>query len=548
MHVAGNIAGGIGLFLLGMILMTDGLKRLAGNALRAVLSRYVSSPMSGVLWGTLATAVIQSSSAAILTTIGFVSAGLLTFPQAVGVVFGASLGTTSTGWLVSILGLKVSIGAAAFPLVLAGALLRLLGRDRTASFGLALAGFGLLFVGLGALQQGMTGFAEKFSPADFPRPIGWERVLLVLIGVGMTVVMQSSSAAVATTLTALHSGTVNFAQAASLVIGQSIGTATTSAIAAVGASTPAKRTAVAHVLFNVSAGTLALLVLPAFIRIADFQATRPNPPDAALLLAAFHTTFTFLGLVVLLPMTGPYARLVERLVPRRRPRLAENLDRTVSAVPAVALEASRRTVGRVVALLADTASSMLDPMRARRRSEGLIEAQEALEESSRFLGQIRPTFEGGDAPRHVSVLHALDHAARLLETLEEPRRVMLFGEYENLRDAVAKLREALRTPAVADDGAFADREADRLGEISRGIAEIRKAERIAILNHTATGRVAPVDALERIEDLRWIDRVAYHLWRAVHHLQSQTTGKPESAAETYEDAGAGDLQASPTPT
>ena len=162
-----KLVGGIGLFLLGMVLLTDGLKAFAGESLRRALVRFTGTPLKAFGAGALVTALVQSSSATTVTVIGFVSAGLLTFPQAVGVVMGASLGTTGTGWIVAVLGLKISLGFYALP-------------------------------GL------------------------WGHVLAMVIGMVMTVIMQSSSAAVATTLTALHTGTVNFEQAASLVIGAAL--------------------------------------------------------------------------------------------------------------------------------------------------------------------------------------------------------------------------------------------------------------------------------------------------------------------------------------
>jgi len=238
--------GGIGLFLLGMILMTDGLKTAAGNALRKALARFTGGPLSALLSGATLTALVQSSSATTLATIGFVSAGILTFEQAVGVVFGANLGTTSTGWLVSLLGFKVSIAAFALPMVGAGALANLLGRGRWRAAGLAVAGFGLIFVGIDQLQVGMAGLATRLDPSMLPGDNLAGRLALVGLGVLMTVVMQSSSAAVATTLAALHAGTIGLDHAAALVIGQNVGTTVTAGLAAIGASTAARRTALAH--------------------------------------------------------------------------------------------------------------------------------------------------------------------------------------------------------------------------------------------------------------------------------------------------------------
>src|SRR6476660_589128 len=163
-----SILGGVGLFLLGMTVMTEGLKALAGSSLRTVLARAAATPMRGALWGAIATLIVQSSSATTMTTIGLVSAGLLTFQQGLGLVFGANVGTTGTGWLVALIGVRVSLTAAALPMIFVGALVKLLALGRVSGMGSALAGFGLVLFGLTTLQQGMGGLAEQLHPADLP--------------------------------------------------------------------------------------------------------------------------------------------------------------------------------------------------------------------------------------------------------------------------------------------------------------------------------------------------------------------------------------------
>src|SRR6201989_1333014 len=204
MSTAISILGGIGLFLLGMTVMTDGLKALAGSGLRTVLGKAAATPLSGALWGAVVTLLVQSSSATTMTTIGLVSAGLLTFPQGLGLVFGANIGTTGTGWLVALIGVRVSLTAAALPMIFVGALVRLLGSGRVAGAGAALAGFALVLFGLTTLQQGMGGLAERLHPADLPAVLGapgvgwWSGVFgvlaLLIVGLVMTAVMQSSTA------------------------------------------------------------------------------------------------------------------------------------------------------------------------------------------------------------------------------------------------------------------------------------------------------------------------------------------------------------------
>src|ERR1700751_1631512 len=314
--------GGGGLFLLGMSVMTAGLKGLAGSALRTVLSKAAATPLHGSLWGAIVTLLVQSSSATTMTTIGLVSAGLLTFQQGLGLVFGANIGPTGTGWLVALIGVRVSLTAAALPMIFVGALTKLLARGRISGAGAALAGFGLVLFGLTTLQQGMGGLAEQLHPADLPAVLAgpdgrwWSGLfgvlVLVVVGLVMTALMQSSTAAVAVTLSAYHAGAVGLDQGCALIIGQNIGTATSSALAAIGASTTAKRLAIAYVLFKLIAAIIALVLFPFVIPLL-VRASWAT--DGATLLAAYHTAYNFVGVLVLLPVIDRFTRLVERILP-----------------------------------------------------------------------------------------------------------------------------------------------------------------------------------------------------------------------------------------
>ena len=319
-----SIVGGVGLFLLGMAVMTDGLKALAGTALKTVMEKAAATPLLGTFWGAVITLIVQSSSATTMTTIGLVSAGLLTFPQGLSLVFGANIGTTGTGWLVAAFGVRISLTAAALPIVFVGALLKVVGRGRLAAAGSAIAGFALILVGLSTLQQGMGGLAESLHPSDLPTITnaagaitlaGMANVLLlVVVGALMTTVMQSSTAAIAVTLSALYAGAVGLDQALALVIGQNIGTATSSAVAAIGASSTAKRLAVAYIAFKLVAALIAIALFP-FVTPLIVRASQTI--DSTGLLAAYHTAYNVVGVAVLLPLMGPFTRLIERFVPER---------------------------------------------------------------------------------------------------------------------------------------------------------------------------------------------------------------------------------------
>jgi phosphate:Na+ symporter len=520
-----TILGGVGLFLLGMVLLADGLKAVAGDALRSVLVRFTGGPLRAMASGAAATAVVQSSSATVLTTIGFVSAGLLTFPQAVGVVLGAHVGTTSTGWLVSLLGLRFSVSAVALPLVAAGALMRLLGNGRTAESGLALAGFGLIFVGIDVLQSGMADLADRIDPGTFPggSPVAW--LLLVGVGMVMTVVMQSSSAAVATTLAALHSGAIAIDQAAALVAGQNIGTTVKAALAAIGASTAVRRTALAHILFSVVTGAVAFLLIPAVVAVGNTGAGR----DPAVLIAAFHTVFNLLGVVALAPFVGQFAGLVTRMVPERGPHLTRHLDPSLATMPPVALEAAHRTVREVAATFLDLLSTILARPGDRPQPGPLESGALALAETRRFLAAVRTTQLAGDQARHLAVLHTMDHLERLVERLRAAPPAAIVDEPFAAAAAHARAElEPVRTWLRAPDS---DSPTERCERLSRELAERRREQRTIQLQAAAAGTMDAALVLQRLDAMRWLDAVAYHVWRAVHHLAEHAPGTQTEARD-----------------
>jgi phosphate:Na+ symporter len=520
-----QILGGLGLFVLGMVLLTEGLKGLAGGRLRHLLTAAVRGPLSGALAGAGATAVVQSSSATIITTIGLVSAGLLSFQQAVGVVVGAAVGTTGTTWLVAILGFKVSVGAAAMPILFAGAMLRLLGRGRAAEGGRAAAGFGILFIGIATLVQGMAGIASHISPANMPDATIGGTAILVLGGIVMTIMTQSSSVAAAATIAALHAGAIHIEQAAALVVGQNIGTTSSSAIAAIGASTPARRTAIAHVLFNLLAGGIGLALLPVLgVLTARFPGLG-GPAAAPLLVAGFHSTFNFAAAVVVISSVEPFSRAVIRVVPQRGPELTRHLDRSVASVPAVAAEAARRTVLEAAALVIDALAARLGAA-PRPGGDPLADAEDALRQAGRFIGDLPP--ESRPASEHrleLATLHAIDHLLSLVDACREDHagaRARFDPALEEAREAliaaIARLRPALASPVRSRDPASAPAPVQSLEQASRRVADVRRHQRAAVLERTAARHINPDDALERIEAMRWLDRAGYHVWRAMYHL------------------------------
>src|SRR5499427_9281225 len=541
-----------------MAVMTDGLKALAGSALRTVLAKATSTSLSGTVWGAVVTLLVQSSSATTMTTIGLVSAGLLTFPQGLGLVFGANVGTTGTGWLVALIGVRVSLTAAALPMIFVGALIKLLGRGRISGAGAALAGFGLVLFGLTTLQQGMGGLAERLHPADLPAVLGspdigwWAGLLgvlaLVVVGLVMTAVMQSSTAAIAVTLSAYYAGAVGLDQACALIIGQNIGTATSSALAAIGASTTAKRLAVAYVLFKLIAALIALVLFPV---VTPLLARASSAIDGVTLLAGYHTAYNVVGVVVLLPLIHRFTRLVEHILPERGSPLTRCLDPSALASPIVTVEAVRRTIARALAAVcgstetALTAASRDEPVRLKKDAISVPEAASALRQAQVFLSDVTGPPDSHDEQRRlISTLHALDHASRLAETAgggfdfgavrggqDDVRAGQLC--VDAMRSAasvagevavlIAELPQA--TPASrgaeAATGAAAVSTEEALAKLERcamELGELRRTHRSATLAAVADGTLAAAAAIVRVETLRSLEALAHHAWRSSAHL------------------------------
>ena len=534
-----KLVGGIGLFLMGMVLLTDGLKAFAGDALRRWLIRFTGTPAKAFASGALLTAMVQSSSATTVAVIGFVSAGLLPFPQAVGVVMGASLGTTGTGWVVAVLGLKVNVGFYAFPLVGIGAFLKLLAHGRWRSFGIALGGFGLIFIGIETLQDAMRGLSSVLDLARLPSSGLLGHLLTMLLGIVMTVIMQSSSAAIATTLTALHAGAVNFEQASSLVIGAAVGTTVTGALAAIGGSVSAKRTAIAHVVFNLATGLIAVVLLPLFLRLIAFAQHHFGLDPGAMSLAAFHTIFIAVGVAIFLPFVDRFSDAIERLLPDHGPVLTRNLDTTVLHNPSVALEATRRA-------LQETAAETFHAMRC---SLGVAinspvapePLHEALERIQEFFRIIPPVAE--DEPlshSRIAQLHAIEHLARLQPRLAPPASVRAVLDDRRLVIAMKMSGEILAQGEAGLRGEAANDWLAQLEQAAADLAQLRRLERPKILQQTAGGISVPSRALDLLDAMRWLDRLGYHTWRICHYLGGEDlSGQSSAVANEQPEAKAG---------
>ena len=339
----GSIIGGLGLFLLAIGMMTDGLKLAAGNALRTLLAKWSKTPFRGVVSGAAMTALVQSSSAVTVASLGFVNAGLLSMRHALGIVYGANIGTTMTGWLVAMVGFKLNIQAVALPMIGIGMILKLLKpNSRLASVGIAIAGFGLFFVGIDSLKTAFEGIVSTFDLSQF-KAEGVEGFLMYLvIGFVMTVLTQSSSASIALTITAATSGMVGIYAAGAMVIGANIGTTSTAMFASIGATSSAKRVAAAQVVFNVATAVVAALILPLLFGLIHWiTAVAEIDADPGITLAIFHTLFNLLGVALIFPLNDRLASFLEQRFVSLEEEASKpkHLDKNIAQTPDLAVNA-----------------------------------------------------------------------------------------------------------------------------------------------------------------------------------------------------------------
>jgi phosphate:Na+ symporter len=351
LEILGTLLGGIGLFLLGMMLMTDGLKLAAGKALRNILENSTKTPMRGVLSGALITSIVQSSGVVTVATIGFVNAGLMNLGQAITIIYGTNIGTTMTSWLVAIIGFKLNLKAFALPAIGLGMILRLAkGNTNKGAMGEVLVGFGIFFLGIDVLKSTFEGIGTGIQLANLGG--GGFISLLVFLGIGfmLTFAMQSSSAALAIVLTATAGGVIPINDAAVVVIGANVGSTSTAAIAVLGATPNAKRVAASHVIFNVITGLVALLLLPLLLKFLSLiRQILGQDTGPVTILAMFHTIFNILGVLLLWPLTKRMVRfLKKRFVSAEEDEARPMyLDKNVVSTPVLAMHALAKELERL---------------------------------------------------------------------------------------------------------------------------------------------------------------------------------------------------------
>ncbi len=323
-----SLVGSLGLFLYGMKMMSEALQKVAGNKMRAILSAMTSNRFLGIFTGFLVTAMVQSSSATTVMIVSFVNAGLITLKESIGVIMGANIGTTVTGWIITLFGFKVKISAYSLPLIGLGLPFIFSKSATRRSYGELIIGFALIFMGLEYLKNSVPNIQENPQILSFLHQYTDSGIFTTLLFLGLgtilTVVVQSSSATMALTFVMCNEGWIEFSQAAAMILGENIGTTITANIASSVGNISAKRAARIHLIFNMLGVLWMLTIFNNYTGLIDTIITRnggvsPNENPAAIpvALSFFHTSFNILNVLIFVWFTPLIQKVVEYMVPNK---------------------------------------------------------------------------------------------------------------------------------------------------------------------------------------------------------------------------------------
>lgn len=473
-----EMLGGLAMFLYGMNLMSDKLEKMAGGKLEQIFEKLTSNRFKGLLLGVIVTAIVQSSSATTVMLVGFVNSGIMRLSQAISIIMGANVGTTVTTWILSLSGLEGDSLFIQFckpknfaPIIaIIGVILRMVkGNDKKKDVGGIMVGFALLMIGMDTMSSAVAPLSD--SPVFeklmtlFTNPI-----LGVLVGAGITAIIQSSAASVGMLQAFSGSGKITFDAALPIILGQNIGTCITAIISSVGASKNAKRVAAVHLSFNVIGTTIALIIyytLSAFIDLglSDIEIN-------SFTIAIVHTVFNIGTTLVLIPFTGLLEKLAYIIVkdtdvpdPTDSPVI---LDDRLLNTPGVAVEQCRSVINRMASLSKTTISLALDLYKTydEDKAQMIIENEDAIDKYEDLTGTYLVKLSGRsltmDDSRSVScLLHSIgdferisDHAVNILDTAREIQEKnikfsemakrelnVLFGAIEEIMDLTVQAFE-----------------------------------------------------------------------------------------------------------
>jgi len=518
------LCAGLALFLFGMQCLEEGLRLLTGGKLERVLAKSTASPFKSLLFGIISTALVQSSSLVSLLTIAFISTGLITLAAGIAIVFGANLGTTSGIWLLALAGQKVSLSPIALPFLVFGVLGNFTGQ-RGQAVGRVAMGIAFLFLGIDQMRDGFSTLAGNFDPLQYQVPGIAGQLLYAAIGILITVLLQSSHATLMLILTALGSGHLAIEQGFALAIGSNVGTTITAIIGAVGGARAGQRLALAHVLFNVSSGVLALALLAPISAVVYWLADEIGYRGNLLIeLAIFHSLFNAMGVALFWPLRDRLAAFLERRLPDQlepavlitdlahqevQPTRARYLDESALASADTAVRAvlhELQHMGRLsLEVICHALFLPVDQLNLRHPDPALLNAKPRLQETE--AGQLYQL--------HIKGVYSdlLTFMSRLDIELDQPQRAFWLGCQRaamELVDAVKDAKHLQKTLGFylrGDDAMLRQEYVELRRHIISMLQEIREISQLDVPQEAWSERVQLFDEAAARYDGDFRDRI-----------------------------------------
>ena len=435
------IVAGVAVFIIGMQFMEDGFKFFSGGILEKLIANSTNTNSKAIFLGITATAILQSSSLIAIIVISFLSAKIISLAGALGVVFGSAVGTTATTWIVSTLGVKIDIAAFALPMIIFGVIFRFYKNRNFQGFGNILLGLGFVFLGIGYMKDGFEDLKQGINLAQFAIDGYAGIIVYTLIGAFATVIIQSSSATMALTVTALVTGQIVYINAMAIAVGANIGTATTAALGAIVSNANSKRMAVGLFIFKGITAVITLASLYLMIDFVDYisKYLGIKSDDWAMKLAVFHTLFNLVGLIIFSFFIPKLVIFLKKLFVEDKDSYISKpkfIDMEVVAVPFAALKATRKETIH----LYDNASEVLSHaiMLHRHRYIGKSNISKIVKESSDIIDlNIDEFYESRIKSLYSDII---DYSTYFINELDDEKRSYL----NDLRNACRDIAESVK--------------------------------------------------------------------------------------------------------
>ncbi len=435
------IVAGVGIFIIGMYFMEEGFKLFSGGILEKVISKSTDNIPKSISLGVVATAILQSSSLISIIVISFLSAKLISLSGAIGVVFGSNVGTTATAWIVSYFGMKIDIAAFALPMIIFGVIFRFFKQKNIQGIGNIFLGLGFVFLGIGYMKDGFENLKQGIDLAQFSVEGYYGILIYIAVGIIATIIIQSSSATLALTITALAAGQIIYINAIAIAVGANIGTTITAVMGAMVSNANSKRMALSLLIFNSVTAVIIVIIMYPFIDFIDYLAKLLgiNNDDYSMKLSLFHTVFNILGLMI-------FSFFIPKLVAFLKKLFVEDaevyiqktkyLDMQVVAVPFAALKATRKETIH----LFDNATEVLSHaiMLHRHRYLGKTDLSLVVKESTDIIElNIEDFYQTRIKSLYSDII---DYSTYFINDLDEVERIYLY----DLRTACRDIAEAVK--------------------------------------------------------------------------------------------------------